>query len=65
MAKLSSNCSLTDLPDDVFCNITVYVDDTTLYSKCDQVSGSCLWQKQELDSELEYNHNKLGEEVTI
>ena len=25
-----------DLPDDVICNISVYADDTTLYSKCDQ-----------------------------
>ena len=24
------------LPDDVICNIAIYADDTTLYSKCDQ-----------------------------
>ena len=24
-----------DLPDDVICNIAIYTDDTTLYSKCD------------------------------
>ena len=24
-----------DLPDDVICNIAIYVDDTTLYSKFD------------------------------
>ena len=28
--------------DDVICNIAIYVDDTTLYSKCDQASD--LWQ---------------------
>ena len=31
-----------DLPDDVICNITIYDDDTTLYSICDQASD--LWQ---------------------
>ena len=29
---------INDLPDEVICNITLYVDDTTLYSKCDQAS---------------------------
>ena len=29
---------INDLPDDVICNITIYADDTTLYSKCDQAS---------------------------
>ena len=38
-------------PDDVICNITIYEDDTTLYSKCDQ--ASYLWQQLELASELE------------
>ena len=33
---------INDLPDDVVCNITIYADDTTLYSKCDQTSD--LWQ---------------------
>ena len=33
------------------CNITIYPDDTTLYSKCDQTSY--LWQQLELASELE------------
>ena len=41
---------INDLPDDV-CNIAIYADDTTLYSKCDQVSD--LWQQLELASELE------------
>ena len=42
---------INDLPDDVVCNIAIYADDTTLYSKCDQASD--LWQKLELASELE------------
>ena len=37
--------------DDVICNIAIYADDTTLYSKCDQASN--LWQQLELASELE------------
>ena len=40
-----------NLPDDVICNIAIYADDTTLYSKCDQASD--LWQQLELASELE------------
>ena len=40
-----------DLPDDVICSIVIYVDDTTLYSKCDQASD--MWQQIELASELE------------
>ena len=27
---------IIDLTDNVICNIAIYVDDTTLYSKCDQ-----------------------------
>ena len=42
---------LNDLHDDVICNIAIYADDTTLYSKCDQASD--LWQQLELASELE------------
>ena len=42
---------IDDLPDDVICNIAIYVDNTTLYYKCDQASG--LWQQLELTSELE------------
>ena len=30
------------LPDDVICNIAIYVDDTSFYCKCDQASD--LWQ---------------------
>ena len=33
---------INDLPDDAICNIAIYADDTTLYSKCDQASD--LWQ---------------------
>ena len=42
---------INNLPDDVICNIAIYADDTTLYSKCDQASD--LWQQLELASELE------------
>ena len=42
---------INDLPDDVICNIAIYADDTTLYSKCDQAPD--LWQQLELASELE------------
>ena len=42
---------INDLPDDVICGIAIYVDDTTLYSKCDQASD--LWQQLELATELE------------
>ena len=42
---------INDLPDDVICNIAIYADHTTLYSKCEQASD--LWQQLELASELE------------
>ena len=42
---------INDLSDDVICEIAIYADDATLYSKCDQVSD--LRQKLELLSELE------------
>ena len=42
---------INDLSDDVICDIAIYADDNTLYSKCDQASD--LWQKLELVSELE------------
>ena len=29
---------INDLLDDVICNFAIYIDDTTLYSKCDQTS---------------------------
>ena len=42
---------INDLPDDAVCDIAIYADGTTLYSKCDQASD--LWQQLELASELE------------
>ena len=29
---------INNLRDDVICNVAIYADDTSLYSKCDQVS---------------------------
>ena len=40
-----------DLPDDFICDVAIYADHATLYSKCDQPSD--LWQQLELASELE------------
>ena len=42
---------INDLPDDVICNIAIYVYDNTLYSKWDQAFD--LWQQLESTSELE------------
>ena len=42
---------INDLPDDIICDIAIFADDTTLYSKCDQASD--MWQQLELASELE------------
>ena len=42
---------ISDLCDDVICDIAFYADDTTLYSKCDQVSDQ--WKQLELASGLE------------
>ena len=44
---------INDFPDDVICNIAVYADDITLYSKCDQSSD--LSQQLELAPETESN----------
>ena len=41
---------IIDLPDDVICDIAIYADDTTLYSKGDQ--APVIWQQLELASEL-------------
>ena len=41
---------INDLPDYIICNIAIYADDSTLYSKCDRASD--LWQQFELASEL-------------
>ena len=32
---------INDLPNNVICDITIYADDATLYTKCDQASD--LW----------------------
>ena len=32
---------INDFPDDVICDIAIFADDTTLYSKCNQASD--LW----------------------
>ena len=42
---------INDLPDDVICNISIYADDTTLYSKCNAAPD--LWQQLELAFEVE------------
>ena len=42
---------INDLPDDVICDIAIYADNTTLYSKCDWASD--LWQQLELASKFE------------
>ena len=44
---------INDLFEDVICDIAMYADDTTLYSKCDQASD--LWQQLELASEFEFD----------
>ena len=43
---------INDLPDDDICNIAIYADDTTIYSKCDQMPNP--WQKLELKTELKF-----------
>ena len=48
---------INDLHDDVICNIAIYADDTTFYSKCDQSSD--LWQQLELDPELESDRRDI------
>ena len=40
-----------DLPDDIICDIAIYADDNTIYSKCGRASD--LWQQLEFASELE------------
>ena len=40
-----------DFPDDIVSNVDIHVEDTTLYSNCDWVSGS--WQQLKVSFELE------------
>ena len=49
---------INDLPDDIICNIAIYADDTTLYSKCDRASD--LWQQLELAFKLESDLRDTG-----
>ena len=49
---------INDLPDDVICDIAIYADDTTLYSKCNLASD--LWQQLELAAELESDLRDTG-----
>ena len=42
---------INHLPDDVICNIAIYTDSTTLYSKCYWATD--LWQQPELASEVD------------
>ena len=44
---------INDLPDNYTCNIAIYADDSTFYSKCGQASD--LWQQLGLASKLEYD----------
>ena len=55
---------INDFPDNVICNIAIYAEDTTLYTKCDQASD--LWQQLKLVSEFESDLQQtgLGQEVT-
>ena len=53
------------LPDDVICDIAIYTDDITLYSKCYQAPDQ--WQQLELASELksDLQDTGLGQEVAF
>ena len=44
---------INDFPNDLICDIAIYADDTTTYSKYDQASD--LWQQLELAFELKSN----------
>ena len=44
---------INDLSEDVICNIAIYANGTTVYSKCDQASDP--WQQLELALELEFD----------
>ena len=50
-----------DLPDNVLCNITMYADNTTLYSRCDWAFD--LWQYLQLNSHFKYDLGDTAEWV--
>ena len=52
---------INDLSNDVICDIAIYANDTTLYSKCDQTSD--LWQQLELSFELECDNVDWGKKL--
>ena len=49
---------INDLHDDCICNITIYADDTTLYSKWEQASD--LWLQLKLYSDLQETRGGSG-----
>ena len=49
---------INDLPDNVFCNIAIYADDTAIYSKCDKASN--LQQQLVSAPELESDQQDTG-----
>ena len=53
MRSKLNQININDLFHDVICNIAIYADDTTPYSKSDQASD--MWQELQLASELESN----------
>ena len=53
LGSILSLLYINDLPDDVICNIAIFADGNTLYSKCDQSFDP--WQQLELASELEFD----------
>ena len=48
---------INDCPDDVICDIAIYADDTTLYSKCDRAA--------DLLRELELSNNNCSIDVKM
>ena len=51
IARAFNRSGATRAVDDVICDIAIYADDTTLYSKCDRASD--MWQQLESASEFE------------